>query len=127
MRGCECVLGVKESVYSSNCNIYARHAFNSKKLQSRLEAKKSLVYVCVVGVCCIVLEYVAEERRENQTIKEHTHTLLHSRQISFEKLTRILWNNSYLKIKMNYRFSANPACIIFPALKLNHPERLKTV
>jgi len=30
------------------------------------------VYVCVFGVCCIVLEYVVEERRENQKIKEHT-------------------------------------------------------
>ena len=128
MRGCECVLGVKEGVCSYNFNICARHAFNSKKLQFRLKAKKSLgVCVCsgcvlyCIGVCC------RREKRESNNQRTHTHTLLHSRQISFEKLSRILRNNLYLKVKMNYRFSANPARIVFPAFELDHPERRKTV
>jgi hypothetical protein len=131
MRGCECVLGVKESVYGANCIISARHTSNSKDMQSSLEAKKSMgVCVCsgsvlyCIGVCC------RREKRESNNQRTHTHTLLHSRQISFEKLkrySRILWNSRYLKIKMNYRFSANPACTVSSAHALNHSESRKTV
>jgi hypothetical protein len=109
------VLGVKESVYVANCNVSARYAFESKKLRSCLEVKKTQgVYVCgesvlyCIGVCC------RREKRESNNQSTHTNTLSHSWQISFEKLSRVLGN------------TANHACIILSADSVKDPESPKT-
>ena len=78
MNRCECVLGIKESVFSADSSVSSRHTFDSKILPSSLQAKNSLgVCVCIWSVLYCIGVCGRREKRESKNQRTHTHTLLY--------------------------------------------------